>query len=636
MRTLLTLLFIGILCPCVCAQPTEAQIRNAITTTDYDSVKIRAYKDLLLQKLDDPPRRRELMDTVTLYRDIVGTDFAQAIWYSARTEIAFADEDVEQAREIYRESIEDFKQRGNNLRVADQSYLLSITYRNEADYASIFAITLEGLKYALKTNRLDMIGKMYNSMGITQRRMGDPDAAIRYFRLAAVAQRKNNDYRRLFSPVVNLANLYGDKEMIDSSLYYYQVADTIANRQEPPNLVQIGYIKNNLSSLYERREDFPEALIAARAAYAIFDKQEDARGEKSYAASNIANALYKLERYEESLPYLQEWLAFSDKESEDLQNRKKGIWQLARIYAATGRTDSLAARYEEVLQLTDTIMAQNQTAALLDMEGKYQNDVKQAEIDRLALEAQLDQERIKQQRWLIYGGLMLFGLLGSFLYFLLQQRQHIRAQNVTIRATLGEKDTLLKEIHHRVKNNLQMVSSLLSLQGEFIEDSAALEAIEMGQQRVRSMAIIHQRLYLRDEVSTTVSAREYLDQLIQELIGALNVKGTQLRLEQDLEDISLDIDRLIPLGLIANEVITNAMKHAFTGRTRGLLTVSLRNIGSEIELRIADDGTGQEADFAGKPDSFGNLLVRIFAEQLDGTLTVDGENGTSVSLRFRG
>lgn len=230
-------------------------------------------------------------------------------------------------------------------------------------------------------------------------------------------------------------------------------------------------------------------------------------------------------------------------------------------------------------------------------------------------------------------GLVILGLLSAFLYFLLQQRRRIVAQNATIKQSLFEKDTLLKEIHHRVKNNLQMVSSLLSLQADYIEDDAALDAIEMGQQRVRSMAIIHQRLYLRDEVTTSVNARDYLDQLIGELMSALNINGLALKLNKQLEDIDLNIDRLIPLGLVANEVITNALKHAFTGRERGELTVSFRRVADEIELLIIDDGIGS-GGFVGHDDSFGNLLVRTFTEQLEGTLLIDGKEGTMVRLRF--
>jgi two-component sensor histidine kinase len=633
MRTLLTLLFITVFCTCGRAQPTEQQIRYTIGVTPHDSVKIRAYKSLLLQQMDEPKRVQELLDTIVMYRDIVGTDFARAIWYGARVEIAFAAEDVEEARKIYRESVEDFKQRENNLRVADQSYMLSITYRKEADYASIFAITLDGLKYALQTNRYDMIGKMYNSMGIAQRRMGDPEASIRYFRLGEATTRKLNDDRRLFSPVINLASLYGDGEKLDSALFYYREAEQIARRQTPPNKLQLGYIRNNLTRIYLKQGRNTEALTAAREAYALFRDVDDAEQERSGAASNVADALVALGRHQESLPFQYEMRDFAYTQSDNLDYRRDITLQLARSYAKLGRTDSLAAQYEEVITLTDSIVNQQQTQAILDMEGKYQNEVKQVEIDRLALEDELNKAQLGRQRSILLGGVIVLGLLGAFLYFLLAQRRRIISQNYTIKKSLTEKNTLLKEIHHRVKNNLQMVSSLLSLQGDFIKDDAALDAIEMGQQRVRSMAIIHQRLYLRDEVTTAVSTKDYLEQLIGELMGALNVNGLALVLDKQLEDIEVDIDRMIPLGLVANEVITNALKHAFTGREQGRLTVRFQRVGPDVELMIADDGVGS-AGSVGQDDSFGNMLIRTFTEQLEGELRINSEEGTEVRLRF--
>lgn len=639
MRTLTSLLFLTVLCTCVRAQPTEEQIRYTIAVTPHDSVKLWAYGALLGRNLNDSVRSRELLDTVELYRDLLHNDFARSIWYNSRADIALARKEVVRAREIYREAIAYFKKSGDDFLVADHSYNLSFTYRNEGDYASIFAAALDGLQYALKTDRYDMIGKMYNSMGICQRRMGDPDAAIRYYRLAEEAVRKINNDRRLFSPVVNLASLYADKEELDSALYYYLEAEQIAKRQTPPNRNQLGYISNNLTRVYLKQKKNEKALTTAREAYALFHaadnvnsaKEEDR--ERAAAASSVASALVALGRHRESLPFQQEMRAFAYTDSENFAERRDISLQLARSYGKLGMTDSLGSRYEEVLVLTDSIEIQRQRQTILELDGKYQNGVKQAEIERLALEDELSQNRISRQRSLLTGGLVLLGLLGAFLYFLLGQRRRIVAQNATIKKSLAEKNTLLKEIHHRVKNNLQMVSSLLSLQGDFIEDDAALDAIEMGQQRVRSMAIIHQRLYLRDEVTTEVSTRDYLEQLIRELMSALNVNGLALQLDKQLEDIELDIDRMIPLGLVANEVVTNALKHAFTGRESGKLTVRFRRVADEFELLIADDGVGGGGS-VGRDDSFGNLLVRTFTEQLEGQLEINGQNGTTVRLRF--
>ncbi|PPK88156.1 two-component sensor histidine kinase [Neolewinella xylanilytica] len=198
-----------------------------------------------------------------------------------------------------------------------------------------------------------------------------------------------------------------------------------------------------------------------------------------------------------------------------------------------------------------------------------------------------------------------------------------------------QKDLLLREIHHRVKNNLQMVSSLLSLQTQFIEDPAAWDAIEMGRQRVRSLAILHQRMYLRDHMTPAVNARSYLDQLIRELLQTLNVGGINLQLQKRLEDIDLDIDRLIPLGLIANEVITNAIKHAFTLRNAATLTVELLRDADDIELRIADDGRGIRPEEISGKESFGSLLIHTFAEQLDGRLSIVGGRRWCCGFRYK-
>lgn len=437
----------------------------------------------------------------------------------------------------------------------------------------------------------------------------------------------------MFSPTLNLSNLYADQENIDSAVHYSNLALGIANQQAPPNQQQLAYLYNNLGVLYERQKDYTSALANSRKALEyIKDDKQDIRAIGS-ATGNVGNNLLQLGRFKEALPYLQQSLAQS-KSINDLLGMQMRHEQIAEAFAGLGQVDSIVFHYDKYGALTSKITDSLQLKTVAEMEAKFQNNEKQAEIDRLALEAEVKSLQLKRQSWLIGGGLLVLGLLGSFLYFLLQQRSRIRAQNETISQALAEKNTLLKEIHHRVKNNLQMVSSLLSLQSDYIEDDAALDALQMGQRRVRSMAIIHQKLYMRDEVSTAVSAKDYLDQLISELMQTLNVSGIPLKMTKQIEDINLDIDRLIPLGLVANEVITNAMKYAFVNRDSGELDINFRRAGENVELIIADDGPGLRQELSKQSDSFGSLLIQTFAEQLEGTVVVDATEGTRVTLRF--
>ncbi|MGA9140199.1 MAG: PAS domain S-box protein [Methanocella sp.] len=203
-----------------------------------------------------------------------------------------------------------------------------------------------------------------------------------------------------------------------------------------------------------------------------------------------------------------------------------------------------------------------------------------------------------------------------------------------LRASLHEKDVLLKEVHHRVKNNLQVVTSMLSLQSMKITDPAVLDMFKESQDRVRSMALIHEKLYKSDDLSR-ISFGEYVRNLTTYLVQSYGVNPETIRLDIDSGDILLSIDRAIPCGLIVNELVSNALKYAFPGGRTGNITVSMHREGGEYTLAVGDNGIGlpPHVDYR-NTSSLGLQLVNLLVNQLDGDLALSGDNGTVFSIRF--
>jgi PAS domain S-box-containing protein len=201
-----------------------------------------------------------------------------------------------------------------------------------------------------------------------------------------------------------------------------------------------------------------------------------------------------------------------------------------------------------------------------------------------------------------------------------------------IKTSLKEKEVLLREIHHRVKNNLQIVSSLLRLQSRHIKDKRYEEMLKESQNRIKSMALIHENLY-KSENLANIDPKEYIRTLVDDLIQSYGV--TQITSKIEVGDISLDIDIAIPCGLIINELVSNALKHAFPDK-KGEITVSLRSNNENIELIVRDNGVGipEDVDFR-KTETLGLSLVSILAEgQLDGKITVTRDGGTAFYITF--
>jgi two-component sensor histidine kinase len=201
-------------------------------------------------------------------------------------------------------------------------------------------------------------------------------------------------------------------------------------------------------------------------------------------------------------------------------------------------------------------------------------------------------------------------------------------------ASLREKEVLLQEIHHRVKNNLQVISSLLNLQAGGLEDTRALDALRDSQGRVRSIALVHEKLYQSPDLAH-IDFAAYTRELASALLRSYDAHTQGIALSTQIDDVLLGIDTAIPCGLILGELVSNALKHAFPGKRSGEITVGLRARSGETILTVGDDGIGLPADLDFRsPESLGLELVTTLVQQLDGTIELDGREGTLFKISF--
>ena len=197
---------------------------------------------------------------------------------------------------------------------------------------------------------------------------------------------------------------------------------------------------------------------------------------------------------------------------------------------------------------------------------------------------------------------------------------------------MEEKELLLKEIHHRVKNNLNVISSLLNLQSKYIKDKAALEVFKESQRRARSMALIHKMLYQSVDLKC-INFGEYIETLTEELFRTY-ATGDNIHLKMDVGDILLDTNTAVPLGLIVNELVSNSLKHAFPDNRVGRISVEF-NKNNQYNFSVSDNGVGLPADFDyRKANSLGMRLVNTLVDQIHATMIVHQENGTCFKIKF--
>jgi PAS domain S-box-containing protein len=204
-----------------------------------------------------------------------------------------------------------------------------------------------------------------------------------------------------------------------------------------------------------------------------------------------------------------------------------------------------------------------------------------------------------------------------------------------INASLKEKEVLLREIHHRVKNNMQIISSLLNLQIQYLNEEESVNVLMESQNRVKSMAIIHEKLYQSHDLNS-IKIAEYVKSLVKDLFYSYNITEDRIESIINIEDIKLNIETAIPCGLILNELVSNSLKYAFPNKREGKIKVSIHTKEDGYELNISDNGIGfpDELDFK-NTDSLGLQLVNNLTDQIDGSIELERNNGTNFSINFK-
>lgn len=200
-----------------------------------------------------------------------------------------------------------------------------------------------------------------------------------------------------------------------------------------------------------------------------------------------------------------------------------------------------------------------------------------------------------------------------------------------------EKEVLLKEIHHRVKNNLQVISSLLTLQSGTLRDQQTKASFTVLQNRINTIASVHELLYLNKNMSK-INFKEYLSNLIYKIIESIKGKNNDIQVKLDVGNVYINIDTLVPLGLIVNEIVTNSLKHGFVNNNKGVITVQLiKSKNSQFQLILSDDGIGFDRNFMKSNEkTLGLKLIDQLSRQLKGSAVLDRTNvGTKYKITFQ-
>jgi len=564
----------------------------------------------------------------------------------------------DESLEYFTKSLEIRRSIGSKLGIAECTNNLGNVYRYKGDYQKAIDSYKEFLAVSEEMGDQEGIADAYNHVGIVYDYQGNYKMALDYYFKSLEIREKIDDKDEIGGSYGNIGIVYAYLGDLEKALEYDLKFLTIS--EELNDEASIGIACNNIGTVYEGMGKLDLALEYYQRALTIRKQIEDLRG-VTYALYNIGNILFRQKKYDKALDYQKRSMAIREK-----IGYKQGIAynqiSISKIWAAKDDNNSAIRFAEEAFQIGEEIGYPEiikQASELLHAEYIERGDFEKAykyltqfkemsdslnnaanvkKITQLEMQYEFDKEQ--EQERLVYEAEMRhqkqlrnFFILG-FCLVVIAVGAILRGYFINKRAN-REKAVLLKEIHHRVKNNLQIISSLLNLQSHTLENTEIKEAVTEGQNRVKSMALIHQSLYQSERLSK-IDFQQYVEQLLSYLSSIYTSEDKKISSSVSVKNISFDIDIAIPLGLIINELVSNSYKYAFKGRDQGEIKLVLEKIKDDkFRLEVSDNGIGLPSEIeTNKADSLGLKLVNILTRQLKGELNIKQEKGTVFILEF--
>jgi two-component system, sensor histidine kinase PdtaS len=516
----------------------------------------------------------------------------------------------------------------------------------EGDHQKALNYYIQSVKKALQIGNLNKITEAYGNLSIVYKDIGDKQNAIETNIKALVLCKKTKNKTIESLQYDNLAACYNELKNYKLAMKYARLG--LARRQEINDPKLICYSTITIANIYKDKGNFSNALEYYTKGLAIGEK---IRHNVLIGRTNIqiADVLLLLNNPLAAKKHLHTSLKILNKAS-TIKPQITAYKLLAEACFQVNEKDSAYFYLQQHIAVKDSVVEEDRNNAISKMQVQFETKEKETQIEFLEKEAVLQASLLKKNKqlktWYLLG-LMLFCLLAFLFYnrsrlkqnnnnLLLNKNREIEEKNTIIKKSLTEKETLLKEIHHRVKNNLQIISSLLNIQSENIQDENVLSSIQEGQSRVQAMSLIHQNLYQSDEL-TTVDIQNYLQQLLEYLSNMFVGDDKNITINLKANNINFDIDTAIPLGLIVNELVSNAYKYAFDKHGKGTIDIEINAINKvDFELKIKDDGKGfPDAYNPEKGNSLGLKLVKILSRQLRGKFTTKSDNGALFIVNFK-
>lgn len=606
----------------LCAQPERQVISElektllsqldearSITQNHPDSaLSIALYTHFLAQKEQSDTLLKRSFFTVGWVHDMMGSADSALWWYD---------------RGI------DWAEKQSNLGLKyDLIFSKGLVHYYNQNFASAIQCYDQAITFWESAGNLDRQSKALNNLAIVFRVRGRHDKAVETYLRSIQIKTQLQDTAGLATSHLNLGNAYYMIDDYDASMEHYHLALQLA--ESVKDSLSVTSVYSGLGRTLVALENFEDAEAYLNMALARM-------GDKlTLELIGVQLNLAMIDRFQNQPDQaIQRLIPFyEDVKKWDRANSLISFEkELAANYAMLGDYLKAYEHQKAYFELYRESSEEKKVRLTEEMQTRFETREKENTI--LMQELELEKNQREKQALFIGGAFAVLTVLIMIVFAVSKVRSNrkLSLEKAKTESLLRDRETLLREIHHRVKNNLQVVSSLLSIQGREITDDKAQRAVNETRNRVQSMALIHQFLY-GDQNLSTIDMPQYIEQLSNRLFSTYRVDHDLVQLHVDVDPLLLDVDTAIPVGLILNELITNSLKYAFPEGREGNLWVSLKENADVLILRVKDDGVGVD-DITPKSTSFGMKLLNAFKQKLEADFEIKSEQGLQIDYRIR-
>lgn len=515
---------------------------------------------------------------------------------------------------------------------------MSATYRHMGNAKKAISADFESLKLfnaiGQKGGELSVtlsIGNIYYTI------QKDYNKALGQYEKALVLAKKLKHEKGIALCLMNISGMHSELGRHEKSQEFARAALKIAEARN--DQYQVAMIMNNMASTYRQQKMYDKGIECAQKCIDITTAANN-QNALSSGFYTLAGIYIEKKMYDKALTYALKSL--------EIARTIRAKTTVINVVEMISEIYQHQKKYKEALEYhllhrkhSDSLLNVKNNQHLENLRVNYEVEKKEQLMRSLAKDNHiktLENGRRKNSQVVLIISLvfvMLFLLLIINRYQNKKQANKMLAQkNETISQTLHEKEILLKEVHHRVKNNLQIVSSLLNLQGEFNSNENPEELLRKSQSKIQTMAIIHEKLYKSDNLAS-IDLKTYLESLLGYFETSYELSAHDISIQTDIGEVALDMDHLVPCGLIVNELITNSIKYAFPDKQQGVISVNTSSQDNQCTLTIEDNGVGLPQNFSlSQVHSLGLRLVQGLTSQIKGSLAISNHSGTRVQITF--